>query len=141
MTSDRTLRICLLVFALAATGCGVFKKTRECNRLALQVNQELDHIEERAKAKTPAAYRGVAASYQRLAKQLRSQPLATPAGVQLTEEYAAFFEAVSPPLELHAQALEGKDPNRIAETKRGLEHVTRQQKNLQNRFELFCRPR
>jgi len=141
MTRDRTLRICLLVFALAATGCGVFKKTRECNRLALQINQQLDQIEERAKPKTPAAYRGIAATYQRLAKQLRSEPLPTPAGAQLTEEYAAFFEAVSPPIEQHAQALETRDPSRIAETKRGLEQLTRQQKNLQNRFELFCRPR
>ncbi len=129
-----------LLFALGLAGCNPFSKARDCNRLVRLVNERLDTIEQRAAAKTPASYRAVAESYQRLAVEVRKSGLTTTGGQALSEEYASALDSVAPVVDAYAEALQSTNTQRIADARRALDRVKRQQQVASNHVDGFCRP-
>jgi hypothetical protein len=132
-------RLALLAL-LCFSGCGRFRTTHECRRLSEIVETGRREIDRVAAAKTPAAYRGSAPLYARIAGQLRlaagSSELRSSA-----DDYARSVETVGRSVSAYAEALASGDTARESSARRDLENASRKERLSSRRLEDLCHGR
>jgi hypothetical protein len=122
-----------------ALGCGRVREIKGCRALAGLVNPTLDDIAEHLeKDRGAAPYRHAAASYQKLATDLKRFDLGIPRTQKSVEELGTVMKDASGQAKRLADAIDQRDVGVAAQARRDLSHLSRVQKSIVSRIDNDC---
>jgi hypothetical protein len=124
-------------------GCGRFDRVSDCKKVATLVNPGLAAIDE-ARQKNPGsadAYRSIAARYDTLAASMWNLKLETRRLGEAMLEYQKVMREGSHDARQFAEALDSKDPARIASARAAASRTVKHEGAVMGRIDGICRGR
>src|SRR5205085_1124734 len=127
-----------LLLVAAACGCQGLERVDECRAVAKLANPVLSDIDRSRAVVVSANYRGIATKYEGLAVAVGKLPIRTKRVAEAVNDYQRVLHEAARDARAFSEALDTKDPSRIA-----IEHVTaartiRHESTALSRFDTAC---
>jgi hypothetical protein len=124
---------------VGAFGCGRIHEIKGCRALAGLVNPTLDDVAHHLqKDRGAAPYRHAAASYQKLATELKRFDIGIPRAQKSVEELGTVMKDASGQAKKLADAIDQRDVGASGAARRDLAHLSRVQKSIVARIDSDC---
>ena len=124
----------LLVALTVLSGCGRYRRTKQCRALIAQVNPALDDVltitHGNVEPASVGSYVAAAGRYERLAKQLGPMEFASEEMAQYVAEYVGILNSAARDLKNLAAALEANNAAEADKINRDLERVSGRERSV-----------
>ena len=141
-------RFVLAAFAVSAalmlTGCGKFKKTKECNAFIEKVNTSIKEIEQNSASKggddaqVISAMKKLGDLYDQLAKDVGALDVSTPELKAHATNYREMCTKAASTARQVATAIETKNPEQADTAQKEFDRIVKQEDDLVNQINTFC---
>lgn len=141
-------RFVLAAFAISAallvTGCGKFKKTKECNAFIEKVNTAIKEIEQNSASKggddaqVISSMKKLGDLYEQLAKDVGALELTTPELKTHATTYKEMCTKAASTARQVATAIETKNPEQADSAQKEFDKIVKQEDDLVNQINGFC---
>ncbi|MBK7579109.1 MAG: hypothetical protein IPI67_02795 [Myxococcales bacterium] len=141
-------RIVLAAFAITAafslTGCGKFKKTKECNAFIEKVNTAIKEIEQHSASKggedaqVISEMKKLGELYDQLAKDVGALDVSTAELKAHSANYQQMCTKAASTARQVATAIETKNPDQAESAQKEFDKIVKQEDDLVNQINTFC---
>lgn len=144
MKLQRSLVMLLCLGALALSGCGKFKRAKECNAFIDKVNAALKEIEKRTS--TPEGDEKVAVSemrelaklYEKLSQDIAALGITTAELKKQATEYQQMATKAAATARQVADAIEGKDIDKATQAQKQFDLIVKEEDQLVSSINGLC---
>lgn len=130
--------------ALLLTGCGKFKKTKECNAFIDKVNASIKEIEQHSASKggddaqVISEMKKLGDLYDQLAKDVGALEVSTPELKTHATNYQQMCTKAASTARQVATAIETKNPEQADSAQKEFDKIVKQEDDLVNQINTFC---
>ncbi|MFO0569913.1 MAG: hypothetical protein U0263_29980 [Polyangiaceae bacterium] len=130
--------------ALLLTGCGKFKKTKECNAFIDKVNASIKEIEQHSASKggddaqVISEMKKLGDLYDQLAKDVGALEVSTPELKTHATKYQQMCTKAASTARQVATAIETKNPEQADSAQKEFDKIVKQEDDLVNQINTFC---
>jgi hypothetical protein len=138
------LAVLLLAVACFGSGCGKFKKTKECNAFIEKVNTAIKEIEQHSASKAGddaqviSEMKKLADLYDQLARDVGALDITTPDLKKHAMEYQGMCTKAAQTARQVASAIETKNADQADNAQKEFDKIVKEEDDLVNQINGFC---
>jgi uncharacterized protein YoxC len=144
MRNRFVVALAVVALSFTATGCGKFKKTKECNAFIDKVNTSIKEIEQHSASKgtddtqVVAEMKKLGELYDQLAKDVGALDITTPDLKKHATAYQEMCTKAANTARQVASAIETKNADQADSAQKEFDTIVKQEDDLVNQINTFC---